>query len=100
MWLACLPWRLCCVVGLPALEAAMVCGWSACPGGGHGMWLVCLPWRGPWYVVGLPALEEAMVCGRLAYPGGGGKLACLEVSYIYSLKKGDISLYLYIYIVR
>ena len=74
------------MVGLPALERAM--------------WLVCLPWRGLWYVVGLPALEEAMVCGRLAYLGGGGKLACLEVSYIYSLKRGDISLYLYLYIVR
>jgi len=75
MWLACLPWRPWYVVGLPALEEAMLCGWLACPGGGYGM-----------------------VCGRLAYPGGGGKLACLKLSYIYSLKKGDISLYLYIYI--
>jgi len=85
------------VVGLPALEEAMLCGWLACPGGGHGMWLACLPWR-LCCVVGLPALEAAMVCGWLACPGGGGKLACLKLSYIYSLKKGDISLYLYIYI--
>ena len=64
----CLPWRLCCVVGLPALEKVAICGrvacpgggghgmcWFACPGGGYGMcwfacpggymWLACLPWR-------------------------------------------------------
>ena len=49
VWLACLPWRRpWYVVGLPALEEAMLCGWLACPGeDGHGMWLACLPWRGP-----------------------------------------------------